>query len=44
MEKTSVTGRDSVNGDTPPGQDFGPMRSDVVRSPRIRKVQITARL
>lgn len=44
MEKTSVTGRDSAAGDTPPDQDFVPMRSDVVRSPRIRKIQITAML
>lgn len=44
MEKTSVTGRDSAAGDTPSDQDFVPMRSDVVRSPRIRKIQITAML
>ncbi|KAF6627066.1 MULTISPECIES: MFS transporter [Pantoea] len=44
MEKTSVTGRDSAAGDMPSDQDFVPMRSDVVRSPRIRKIQITAML
>lgn len=44
MDNTSVTGRDTSPGKPSPGQDYIPMRSDVVRSPRIRKIQITAML
>ncbi len=44
MEKTSVSGRDRASGEMTPDQDFVPMRSDVVRSPRIRKIQVTAML
>ncbi|MBE5253659.1 MFS transporter [Mixta mediterraneensis] len=43
MDKTSVTGRDTRPGE-PAVQDYVPMRSDVVRSPRIRKIQVTAML
>lgn len=43
MSNTSVTGRDTSPNE-PAGQDYIPMRSDVVRSPRIRKIQITAML
>ena len=44
MQNTTVTGRDS-SSPTPPGSnDYVPARGDVVRSPRIRKIQITAML
>ena len=44
MENTSARGRESAPTPAASGQDFVPSRSDVVRSPRIRKIQITSML
>lgn len=38
----NITGRKSDTVSTPPGDEFIPARGALVRSPRIRKIQITA--
>ena len=44
MENTSTRDAKNPAADGQPGQEYVPARSDIVRSPRIRKIQITAML
>ncbi len=44
MENTSARGRENAPAPAAAEQDFVPSRGDVVRSPRIRKIQITSML
>ena len=44
MENTSTRGGTNAPAPEHAGQDYVPARADVVRSPRIRKIQITAML
>ncbi|WP_205960270.1 MFS transporter [Pantoea stewartii] len=44
MENRSVIDRSTSSAAAAPDEAFVPLRSDIVRSPRIRKVQITAML
>ncbi|MFJ5161731.1 MFS transporter [Pantoea sp. NPDC088449] len=44
MENTSARGRENAPQPAADGQDFIPARGDEVRSPRIKKIQVTAML
>ncbi|MBP2195592.1 MFS transporter [Pantoea cypripedii] len=44
MENTSARGRETAPTPAAEGRDFVPARGDVVRSPRIKKIQMTAML